>query len=59
MRDLALASPLLMLALPATAQVAPSATERIAYTGLFAAAARGDATEIARLVSEGNSAGLR
>ena len=35
------------------AQVPPSAAEVAAYKGLFAAAAQGDATTIARLVSEG------
>ena len=37
----------------ADAQVAPSASERAGYTGLFAAAARGDAALIARLVATG------
>jgi ankyrin repeat protein len=37
----------------ATAQTPPSADQRAAYAGLFAAAARGDAAEIARLVSAG------
>jgi hypothetical protein len=35
------------------AQVAPSASERTGYTGLFAAAVRGDAAEIARLAAAG------
>jgi hypothetical protein len=35
------------------AQVAPSASERAGYTGLFAAAARGDASEIAKLAAIG------
>ena len=35
------------------AQVAPSAAERAAYTGLFAAAARGDADQIATLIARG------
>ncbi len=42
-----------VVATPADAQVAPSATERAAYAGLFAAAARGDAPEIARLAAAG------
>jgi uncharacterized protein len=37
----------------AMAQVAPSAAETAAYTGLLAAAARGDAVEIVRLVASG------
>ncbi|MFO1315703.1 MAG: ankyrin repeat domain-containing protein [Burkholderiales bacterium] len=44
---------LLALATVAGAQVAPSASERSGYTGLFAAAARGDAAEIAKLVAAG------
>ena len=50
---------LFALALPATAQVAPSAAERTAYTGLFAAAARGDAAEIARLAAGGSAVDAR
>ena len=38
---------------PAAAQVAPSAAEIAAYTGLHAAAAKGDAAEIERLVKAG------
>jgi ankyrin repeat protein len=38
---------------PAAAQVAPSAGEIAAYRGLHAAAAKGDATGIARLVKSG------
>ena len=41
------------LASAAHAQVAPTAAEVAAYTGLFAAAARGDATEIAKLAAAG------
>ena len=37
----------------ATAQTPPTATERAGYAGLFAAAARGDAVEITRLVAAG------
>ena len=38
---------------PAAAQVAPSAAELAAYKGLHAAAAKGDAVEIERLVKSG------
>ena len=38
---------------PAEAQVPPSQSEIAGYTGLFAAAAKGDAAEIARLIAEG------
>jgi ankyrin repeat protein len=45
---------LLALAMGAAqAQVAPSPSELAAYTGLFAAAAKGDAAAIARLASAG------
>ena len=40
----------LALSIPASAQVAPSASELASYTGLHAAAAKGDAAEIERLV---------
>ena len=51
---ISLASIALLAALPpAAAQVAPSPAERAAYTGLFAAAARGDAAEISRLAAAG------
>jgi len=40
---------------PAVAQVAPSAAEIAAYKGLHAAAAAGDAAEIARLVKAGGA----
>ena len=43
----------------AIAQVAPTATERAGYAGLFAAAARGDATAVARLVADGASVTAR
>jgi uncharacterized protein len=59
MRGLFFTFVLLMLALPAVARVAPSANERAAYTGLFAAAARGDGTEIARLVAAGSAVDAR
>jgi len=44
---------LLILTLPAAAQVPPSASEIAAYTGLHAAAAKGDAVAIERLVKAG------
>ena len=47
------------LAGTASAQVAPSATEIAAYTGLFAAAARGDAAEIGRLAASGADVNAR
>ena len=40
----------LALCLPAAAQVAPNAAELAAYTGLHAAAAKGDVAEIGRLL---------
>jgi uncharacterized protein len=43
----------LLLALPAAAQIPPSATEVAAYRGLHAAAAKGDAAETARLIAAG------
>jgi len=43
----------LLLAFPAAAQVAPSASEVAAYRSLHAAAAKGDAAEIARLIAAG------
>ena len=51
---LALACALLLL-LPARAQIAPSQSELRIYAGLHAAAAKGDAAEIARLVVAGQS----
>lgn len=45
--------------LSAAAQVAPSDGERASYTGLLAAAARGDAAEIARLAGRGTHADVR
>ena len=44
-----MAAVLVAVALPVSAQVAPSAAEIAAYTGLHAAAQRGDAAEIRRL----------
>jgi ankyrin repeat protein len=44
---------------PGTAQVGPSPTERAGYAGLFAAATRGDAAEIARLARAGADVGVR
>ena len=41
------------------AQVPPSAAEKAAYTGLFAAAARGDAQEIKRLAAKGDKPDAR
>jgi ankyrin repeat protein len=43
----------------ADAQVPPSAAEKAAYTGLFAAAARGDAQEIKRLTEKGEKPDVR
>lgn len=37
------------------AQVAPSAAEKSGYTGIFAAAARGDAAEIRALIGKGEN----
>ncbi len=42
-----------LLAVPASAQTAPSATELASYTGLHRAAARGDAAEIRALLAKG------
>ena len=53
---------LLFLALAvdaALAQVAPSAAELSGYTGMFAAAARGDSARIAELVAAGNPVDVR
>jgi ankyrin repeat protein len=44
---------LALVAATAQAQVAPTPSELAAYTGLFAAAAKGDAATIARLASSG------
>ena len=43
----------------AIAQVAPMTAERAGYTGLFAAATRGDASAVPRLVAEGASVSAR
>ena len=45
----------LLTALPATAQVAPSQSELRVYAGLHAAAAKGDAAEVARLLAAGDN----
>ena len=50
---------LLACATPGYAQVAPSMTDRAGYAGLFAAASRGDAAEIARLSAAGADIGAR
>jgi ankyrin repeat protein len=49
----------LVLAMNAAAQVPPSASEKNAYTGLFAAAAAGDAPAIAKLVANGAAVDAR
>jgi len=43
----------------ASAQVAPSVAETSAYTGMLAAAARGDSAQIAELVAAGNTVDVR
>ncbi|MBL8311392.1 MAG: ankyrin repeat domain-containing protein [Burkholderiales bacterium] len=50
---------LIAVAPPATAQTAPSATEASRYRGLHAAAQRGDAAEIRRLVAAGSDLNAR
>jgi len=50
---------LVALAGTAAAQVPPTATDKAAYTGLLAAAARGDAAEIAKLVAAGSNVNVR
>ena len=50
---------LLAIALPAFAQVPPTADERAHYSGLLAAAARGDAAEIRRLGAAGDRVDVR
>ncbi len=44
---------------PAAAQVPPTPAETAAYTGLFAAASRGDAAQVARLAAEGGNVNAR
>src|SRR4051812_3531351 len=46
----------LLFAVPAAAQIPPGATEIAAYRGLHAAAAKGDAADIARLIAGGEKA---
>jgi ankyrin repeat protein len=53
MKMLLLALALALAGTTAQAQVAPSAAEAAAYTGLHAAAHKGDAAKIARLVASG------
>ncbi|AOF83939.1 ankyrin repeat family protein [Hydrogenophaga sp. RAC07] len=53
MKTLLLALALALTGAAVQAQVAPSAAEAVAYTGLHAAAHRGDAAKIARLVAGG------
>jgi len=55
MRVLTLIAALLFV-LPAAAQAPPSSAEIAAYRGLHAAAAKGDAAEIARLIAVGEKA---
>jgi len=50
---------LLVVATSVQAQIAPSQSERASYRGLFAAAAQGDAAEIARLAKAGADTGER
>ena len=50
---------LTLAAAAAVAQVPPSASDRSGYAGLFSAASRGDATEIARLAAAGAPTGAR
>jgi uncharacterized protein len=59
MREAGTLGVLLLAAGLAAAQVAPSDSERDRYVGLFAAAARGDAAEIARLAAAGASPDVR
>ncbi|MEO6565207.1 MAG: ankyrin repeat domain-containing protein [Casimicrobiaceae bacterium] len=44
---------------PAAAQVPPTPAETAAYTGLFAAASRGDAAQVERLVTQGGNVDAR
>jgi len=59
MRVLTLLLLLFAMAVPASAQVPPSAVELGAYQGLFLAAARGEADEIARLAATGSAVDAR
>ena len=52
---LLIAATLLLLPLPAAAQTPPSPSELRAYAGLHAAAAKGDAAEIDRLIAAGQN----
>ena len=53
MRIIVLFGMCVALSAPAIAHVPPSADERARYTGLFAAAAQGDTTAVARLAATG------
>jgi ankyrin repeat protein len=59
MRNAIAALPLVLFAAAAAAQVAPSGPEKAAYKGLFAAAAKGDASEIKSLTAGGASSDPR
>jgi ankyrin repeat protein len=59
MRIATLLAVLFAMAFSAAAQVPPSAAERDAYEGLFRAAVRGDAAEIARLAAAGAAVDAR
>ena len=59
MRQFATAMVLWVLAGCSVAQVAPTAAETARYTGLLAAAARGDAAEIGKLVGAGANVNVR
>jgi ankyrin repeat protein len=49
----------LLLPLPAAAQIAPGPSELRIYAGLHAAAAKGDAAEIERLIAAGQNANVQ
>ena len=59
MRIIPLCGLLLANALPALAQVPPSAVERASYSGLFAAVVRGDIAAITRLAAAGDPVDAR
>ena len=59
MRIIPLCGLLLASALPALAQVPPSAVERASYSGLFAAVVRGDIAAITRLAAAGDPVDAR